>query len=107
MLLRAACCDSLRAVSEGQDSQRDDSELPERENSSDDVGLEATAQQRVQLRYASNRARASKIHLPSTVFSASQSRPWWLIRYEPAAGPTGHFLAEGRSLRLWVQSQTC
>jgi hypothetical protein len=93
--LRAAFGDAMGVPSEERDPLPGDSELPEGETSTDEFGLEATAQQRAQLPFARNAIRASRIHLPASVLAASQPRPWWLIRYDSGVGRVGHFLAEG------------
>jgi hypothetical protein len=105
--LRAALGEAMGVASESEDSLPNDTEMPEGENSSDEFGFEATTLPRAQFPCGRSGTRASRIHLPSTVLAASQPRPWWLIRFDARMGHAGHFLAEGRALRLWVQSQTC
>ena len=102
--LRAALGDAMRVPSEGQDSLPDDTELPEGETSSGEFGLQTPAQRRSQRLYPPNDFRASRLLWPWTVLAASRPRPWWLIRFDTGMGRAGHFLAEGRALRLWFQS---
>jgi hypothetical protein len=45
---------------------------------------------------------------PWAAVSASRSRRQWLVsRARAGQEPPGHFLAEGRPLRHWIQSLTC
>ena len=104
--LRAAG-DATKVPEEGRDFLPDDTESPEGEPSSDELGLQATAQRRPRLLSAPNGIRASRPLWPWTVLAASRPRPWWLIRFDTGMGRAGHFLADGRALRLWFQSQTC
>lgn len=105
--MRAAFGDAMRVPSEGQDPLPDDTESPEDETSSGDFGLPAPARRRSSLLSAPDGFRAPRLLWPWTVLAASQPRPWWLIRFDTGVGRAGHFLAEGRALRVWFQSQTC
>ena len=105
--MRAAFGDAMRVPSEGQDPLPDDTESPEDETSSGDFGLPAPARRRSSLLSAPDGFRAPRLLWPWTVLAASRPRPWWLIRFDTGVGRAGHFLAEGRALRVWFQSQTC
>ena len=105
--MRAASVDELQVPGESRDSLPDDTEPPEGESSSDEFGLRVTVQRRSRLLSAPNGIRTSRLLWPWTLLATFRPRPWWLIRFETREGYTGHFVAEGRALRLWVQSQTC
>jgi hypothetical protein len=104
---RATFVDAMTGPSEGQDSLPDDTESPEDEPSSGEVGLQTPVQRRSRRLSAPNGIRASRLLWPWTVLAASRPRPWWLTWFVTGLGRAGHFLAEGRALRLWFQSQTC
>jgi hypothetical protein len=104
---RAACCDNMKVPAESRDSLPDDTEPLEGESSFDEIGLRESAQRRSRLLCAPNGIRTSRLLWPWTLLATFQPRPWWLIRFETGESCTGHFVAEGRALRLWVQSQTC
>jgi hypothetical protein len=106
-LLRVACSDTARVPSECQDPLPDDTELPEGETSTGDFELLVPAQRRLSLLPARDGSCTPKLLWPWTVLSASRPRPWWLIRFDTGVDRVGHFLAEGRALRLWFQSQVC
>jgi hypothetical protein len=105
--LCAAFGDAMKLPSEGQDSLPDDTELPEDETSSDEVGTLPPARRRSPLHSTSVDLLASRLLWPWTVLAASRPRPWWLIWLGTGVDRAGHFLAEGRALRIWFQSQTC
>jgi hypothetical protein len=105
--LRAAFGGAMRVPSEGQDSLPDDTELPEGETSSGEFGLQTPVQRRSQRLSAPNGIRASRLLWPWTVLTASRPFSAFLSRFDTGVGCAGHFLAEGRVLRLWLQSQTC
>jgi hypothetical protein len=105
--LRAALGDAMRVPSEGEDSLPDDTELPEGETSSGEFGLQTPAQRRSQRLYSPNDLRASRLLWPWTVLTASRPFSALLSRFGTGVSCAGHFLAEGRGLRLWFQSQTC
>jgi hypothetical protein len=104
---RTPYCDDTKIPAESQESMPDDTELPEDEPPFDELGLRVTALRRSRSFFGPNGLRASHVLRPWTYLAAFQSRPWWLIRFETDEGFKGHFAAEGRALRLWVQSQTC
>ena len=106
-ILCAAFGEVMRLPSEGEDSLPDDLESPERESSSGDEGLQAPPRRRSPIVPAAHRILASRIFLPWTVVAASRSRPSWLRGMESRAGRAGHFLAEGRALRLYCRSLIC
>ena len=105
--LRAAFGDAMRVPSEGQDPLPDDTGSPEGESPSDELGPQATVQPRSQRLLAPNGIRAPRRFWPWTVLTASRPFSAFLIRFATGVGRAGHFLAEGRSLRFWFQSQTC
>ena len=105
--LRVFYGDDMKVPAESRDSLPDDAEPPEGEPASDEFGLHVPGQRRSRLHCVSNGVRSSRPLLPWTILAAFGHRPWWLIRFDTGEGCAGHFLAEGRALRLWVQSQTC
>ena len=106
--LRAAFDDGMKVPSEGQDSlPDDDTESPEGETSSGEFGLQTPVQRRSQRLSVPNGIRASRLLWPWTVLTASRRFSAFPIRFDTGVGRAGHFLAEGRALRLWFQSQTC
>jgi hypothetical protein len=105
--LRAAFDDAMRVSSEGQDSLPDDTELPAGETFSGEFVFQAPAPRRSSLLSAPDGFRASRLLWPWTVLAASRPSFAFLSRFDTGVDRTGHFLAEGRALRLWFQSQTC
>jgi hypothetical protein len=105
--LRAACGDAMSAPPKGQDPLPDDSESPEGETPSDDFGLQAPMPRRSQRLSTCHGIRASKLLWPWTILTASLPLSALLGRFDSGVGCAGHFLADGRALRLWFQSQTC
>jgi hypothetical protein len=106
--LRAAFGDTMSAPSEGQDPLPDDTELPGGETPSDDeFGLQAPLRRRSQRLSAGHGIRTSKLLWSWTVLTVSRPLSAFLSRYNTGVGCAGHFLADGRALRLWFQSQTC
>ena len=97
----------MRVPSEGQDSLPDDTELPEGETLPGEFGLLAPAQRRSPLLSAADGLLAPRLLWPWTVLAASRPFSAFLSRFDTGVGRAGHFLAEGRALRLWFQSQTC
>jgi hypothetical protein len=106
-VLRAALGNAMRVPSEGQDSLPDDTELPEGENSSGEFGLQTPAQRRSHRLSSPHGLRASRLIWPWTVLTAFRPFSALRSRLDTGASCAGHFLAEGRILRLWFQSQTC
>ena len=105
--LRAAFDDAMGVPSEGQDSLPDDTELPEGETSSGEFGLQTPVQRRSQRLSVPNGIRASRLLWSWMVLTSSRPFSSFLSRFDTGVGRAGHFLAEGRALRLWFQSQTC
>jgi hypothetical protein len=105
--LRAAYGDAMGVPSECQDPLSDDTELPDCETSTGDLGLPVPAQRRSSPPSARDGFRTPTVLWPWTVLSASRPRPWWLIRFDTGVNRVGHFLAEGRALLFWFQSQSC
>jgi hypothetical protein len=105
--LRAAYDGTIRVPEEAQDFLPDDTESPEGEPSSGEFGVQVTAQRRSPRLSAANGIHTSRLLWPLSVLAACLPRPWWLIRFDTGVSRAGHFLAEGRALRLWFQSQTC
>jgi hypothetical protein len=105
--LCAAFGDTIIVTWDGQDPFQDDTELPDSETSFDDFWLPANARRRSSLPCAPDGFRASRFLWPLGVRDASRPCALWLTRFDPGYGHAGHFLADGRTLRLWFQSQTC
>jgi hypothetical protein len=105
--LPTACGNAMRLPEDSQDSLPDDTESPEGGISSVEFGLLALVQRRSPLLSALGDLRAPRFPLPWTVLTACRPHPWWLIRFDTGADRAGHFLVETRSLRLWLQTQTC
>ncbi len=105
--LRAAFCDAPGVPSEDQDPLPGDRDLPEGESCSDDVGLPAPARRRLSPLSGPDRCNAPRVFWAWTVLSGAQPRPWWLIRFDSGSDRPGHFLAAGRALLCWFQSQVC
>jgi hypothetical protein len=105
--IRALLDDAMRANPEGEDSLPIDPESPEEETSSDEDGLQALAPRRLTRLCARHGCRSSKLLLPWSVLAASRPFATFLLRAETGEHFAGHFLAEGKFLRLWFQSQTC
>jgi hypothetical protein len=106
-ILRAALGDAMRISSEGQDSLPDDTDSPEGEDSSGEFGIQTPAQRRSQRLSYPHGLRTSRLLWPCTVLTAFRPHPALRSRVDIGASCAGHFLAEGRTLRLWFQSQTC
>jgi hypothetical protein len=98
---------AITAACDGQGPLRDDSELPDGETSLDDFWLPTNARRRSTLVGAPNGVRTQSPFGPSTVLDETRACRLWLTRVDAGDGHDGHFLADGRALRLWFQSQTC
>ena len=98
---------AMRVSSEGQDPLPNNTESPEGETSPDELGIQASARQRPSRLSARDGFRAPRLCWPWTVLAASRPFSAFLSWFDTGVGCAGHFLAEGRALRLWFQSQTC
>src|SRR5262249_53221408 len=104
VFVRAAFGYAVSVSWEGQDSPRTDreNESPEGETAPDELGILTPARRRPSLLSARNGFRAPGLYWSWTVLAASRPFSAFLSGFDPGAG---HFLAEGRALRLWFQSQ--
>ena len=107
VFVRAAFGYAMRDSSEGQDPPRTDSESPEGETSPDELGILTPARRRPSLLSTRNGFRAPRLCRSRAVLAASRPFSAFLSRLDTGVSRGGHFLAEGRALRLWFQSQTC
>jgi hypothetical protein len=98
---------AVTVACEGRDPLQDDSELPDGETSLDDFWLPTNARRRSTLLSAPDGFRTPRLLWPSTVLDESRACRLWLTRVDAGHGHAGHFLADGRALRLWLLSQTC
>ena len=105
--LGAAFGEAMGSPSKRQDPLSDDTESPEGETPSDDFGLQAPMPRRSQRLSACHGIRASRLPWTWTILTASRPLTALLGRFDAGVGRAGHFLADGRALRLWFQSQTC
>ena len=105
--LYAAIGDATSVRLDCQDPLQDDTELPDSETSFDDFWLPANARRRSSLFATPDGFRASRFLWPLRVPDSSRPCRLWLTRFDTSYGHTGHFLADGRALRLWFESQTC
>jgi hypothetical protein len=107
VFVRGALGYVMRLPSEGPDAPWNDAETPEGETSSDELGILTPARRRPSRLSARDGLRAARHCSSWAVLAASppfSAFPSW---FDTGARRTGHFLAEGRTLRLWFQSQTC
>jgi hypothetical protein len=102
-----AFANAMKVSSEGEEPLQDDTELPEGETFSGESGLPAPARRRLSLLSVPNLFRVPVFLWLLTVLAVSRPGLWWLSRLRIGLGCSGHFLSEGRALRLWFQSQTC